>query len=577
MTQLNATNDAVLRSQSARPVGSDDQLAVALTPEILGSLNVGALTALVGSPMGILLSLQSQPMTLVPRSWPILQIPPVPGRFVGRQLALAQAVEAVHQKRSLEVYAPAGTGKSVFVRQLAHQAEITTSHPDGILYLTQLEPFADVLHRVGEMFYHLYPDSYLPDAEWQQALQDVHALVIVNAPNCRVDSIQALQQLLPESTLIVASHHRRSVALGEDWQSIGLDRLSWDDCLQLVEQIQEQALSAVDQAIVKALWQRFDGAVVRLVQLAELAKQGQMPWSQWQVWLANAAPKDDPSAYLVEQLVATLSTPQRWILGLLCALEGVSLRSTQIAGITGPQDPLPSLQGLVRLGLVRVTAGRYGIADHMQTWLASEFESQPWMERGLVVLQDWAAEQPPEALLPELPVLMAFLRWAVAQKQAAVVLSLARSLDTALVLGKRWEEWGRVLQWALQAAWQLEDQAAEAWAWHQLGVRSLLLEDVTTAYDALQQSLRLRRGLDDALGVALTQRNLSYLMRGTVPLEQRQEIRAEQSRHRTYWTLAVLSIVTFCLALGVGSLVRGWLAPDETVLPAQSVPAQSSR
>jgi hypothetical protein len=540
-----------------------------LAPEILGCLNVGPLAVLAGSRYGLLLGAPTVSTTLVGQSLPILQVPPVPGRFLGRQDAVATAIAAIQVGRSLEISGVPGIGKSAFLRHLAHHPTVTTSHADGMLYLNRLEPFEDVLHELGETFYHLYPDSYLPVADWQKALQDVRALVIVNAPYCKVESIQTLRLLMPRSTFVVASHRMRLVNDGHDpealpWQQLELGALSWPESLQLVEQVQDQPIAPAMQPVVQQLWQIFGGEPVRLLQLAELARLSpQQAWTDWQTWLATMPTNDHQAALqcLVDQMVAVLTTPQRWILSLLVAMEGVSLNPEQIASITGPQEPHGSLQGLVRLGLVRPIAGRYGVPDHMRAWLLSKFDSQRWMLQGLEVMQVWSQQQTPETIVAELSVLMAFLRWAVLQKQSQAVLSLARSLDTALFLGKRWDEWGRVLQWALQAAWQESDVKAEAWAWHELGVRALLLEDVTTAYDSLQQSLRLRRGLDDRVAIALTQRNLSYLMQGTVPSGPKAAIAAEQSRRRTYVSLAILSLITFSLSLVLGLAVKHWLGP----------------
>jgi hypothetical protein len=553
-----------------------EALETLLASEILGGLNVGSLAVLAGSRYGLLLEQQTQPTTLVGQTLPILQVPPVPGRFLGRQEEVATAIAAIQAGRSLEISGVPGIGKSAFLRHLAHHPTVTTSHGDGMLYLNRLEPFADVLHELGETFYHLYPDSYLPVGDWQTALQDVQALVIVNAPYCKVESIQTLRSLMPRSTFVVASHRARLThgdgrEVDAVWQQLALGALPWPDSLQLIEQVQDQPIAPLMQPVVEQLWQIFGGEPVRLMQLAELARLShQQSWADWQAWLASPAASSIrstnlPSAslqHLVDALVAMLTTPQRWILSLLVALEGASLSLEQIASITGPQEPQSSLQGLVRLGLVRPIAGRYGVPDHMRAWLLSKFDSQPWMLQGLEVMQAWSQQQPPETIVAELSVLMAFLRWAVAQKQSRAVLSLARSIDTALFLGKRWNEWGRVLQWALQAAWQASDVEAEAWAWHELGVRALLLEDVTTAYDSLQQSLRLRRGLDDRAAIALTQRNLSYLMQGTLPAGPKAAITAEQSRRQTYVSLAILSLLTFSLSLGLGLAVKQWLTPE---------------
>jgi hypothetical protein len=156
------------------------------------------------------------------------------------------------------------------------------------------------------------------------------------------------------------------------------------------------------------------------------------------------------------------------------------------------------------------------------------------------------------------------------------VLAMARSLDAALILGKQWEQWGRVLQWALQAAWQLADDRAAAWAWHQLGTRALLLDDITTAYDALQQALKLRQAAGDPAAIALTRANRDQVIQSALPTPAQAVVRAESGRQsggqsgrqsQPYAALLVISIVTFMLALVAGLAIKSWVAPSPRSVP----------
>jgi hypothetical protein len=554
-----------------------ESLVDRLAPVILGSLNVGAYTALVGSAEGVLLQPIGQPTNLVAKPAAALQIPPAPRRFLGHEAALATAIAALKAGQSLEIVGRPGLGKSAFLRQLAHHPEVTTSHPDGILHLAQIEPIGDLIQSLGERFYHLYPESYLPPAEWQAALADCQALVLLNVPEARTEDLRQLAQLLPQSTFVFTSQTPRMAAAGlpQPIAVITLESAPLTVSQQLVESVLDRSLTPAETGQLAQLWQCFRGESTALIQLAELQGEAATTWDNWQTWLA-AHPKATAAVAqqrLIEQLMQGLDTPQRWILGLLTALDGGALTSQQIAAITGPQDPRSSLQRLVRLGLVQVVAQRYRMVEHLRPWLTRQFSSQPWMERGATVMQDWLVDQPPDMILAELPVLMAFLRWAVAEKRSPQVLAMARSLDSALILGKQWEQWGRVLQWALQAAWQLEDGRSEAWAWHQLGTRALLLDDITTAYDALQQALKLRQARvrtmpgmandADRLAIALTETNQRQVIQSALPTQKKAEVKAESADHsQSYVALLVISLVTFLVALAVGLAIKPLLTPS---------------
>jgi hypothetical protein len=569
MSQISGIN------RNSRSESLIDRLATVL----LGSLNVGRYTLRVGAEAGALLEPIGQPTNLVAKPLTTLKIPPAPRRFLGHEAALNQAIVALKAGQSVEIVGAAGVGKSAFLRQLAHHPDVTTSHSDGILHFATIEPIGDLMQSLGETFYHLYPESYLSESEWRLALADCQALIMVNAPGARSAALLQLRQLLPQSTFVVASAQPRLAASGWPGELAVLTLQSPDLVVsqQLVADVLGRSLTMVEQAQLAQLWQCFRGESARLIQLAECLREQPQAWDDWAVWL-TAHPKPDrvvAHQRLVVQLMADLDTPQRWILGLLTALDGVSLTIGQIAAITGPQDPRSSLQRLMRLGLIQVVEQRYRVVEPLQGWLTRQFATQPWMERGLVVMQDWLTSQTPETIGPELPVLIGFLRWAVAEKRSAAVLAIARLIDSALILGKQWEQWGRVLQWALQAAWQLEDERSEAWAWHQLGTRALLLDDITTAYDALQQAWKLRQGrvrsagampsAADMLAIALTEANRAQVIQSAVPTPKQAEVRAtaaDQQSQQTYGALLVISLVTFMVALLVGLGIRSWVAPS---------------
>jgi hypothetical protein len=550
---LRATNVPANETQ-AEPC---DRLESELAGSILGSLNVARYCVLVGSPLGVLLTPLVQPSNLVAKPLPLLQIPPAPQRFLGRVAAVEAAIAAIQAGQSVQVVAGAGLGKATFLRYLAHRLEVTTSHPDGILYVSRVQAVEDLVQTIGERFYVIYPDSKLMQEEWQVSLQELQILIILADAQWLPEDVQQLRQVFGQSTFLLAGRSSRSLP---DCVTIKLPVLSLPETRELAQQVWGRSLDATDERWVELCWQRFQGHPARLVQLFELLRQGKWDWAgcQQRLW-GSGVTQRAAAEQLLRQTLDTLSTPQRWILGLLCALDGVGLTVGQIAAMTGPQEPQSSLQGLLRLALVQQFEGRYRVADYVRVAAAKQFDSEPWMARGADVLVEWLKGQPPELVLPEVPVVMAFLGWAVRQQRWELVLQLARSVDAVLVLGKLWEEWRRSLQWALQAAWQLADRSAEAWAWHQMGVRALCLEDVTTAYDALQQSLRLRQELGDPQAIALTQRHLGYAVQGAMPSTVRSEVRSEVRRRRVSAMLVVISLVTFGLSVLGGLVVKDWL------------------
>jgi hypothetical protein len=380
---LRATNIPTNETQAE----SRDRLEGELAGSILGSLNVARYCALVGSPLGILLTPLAQPSNLVAKPVPLLQIPPAPQRFLGRGAAIAAAIGAIQSGQSVEVVAGAGAGKSTFLRYLAHRPEVTTSHPDGILYVARVQAIADLVQMVGEKFYVIYPDSKLTTEEWQISLQELQILIILADAQWLPEDIQQLRQVFRQSTFLLAGRSSRSLP---DCVTVKLSVLSLPETRELAQQVWQRSLDVTDEQWVELCWQRFQGHPARLVQLFELLQQGKWDWAgcQQRLWGAGVTQRV-AAEQLLRQTLDTLSTPQRWILGLLSALDGVGLTVGQIAAMTGPQEPQASLQGLLRLALVQQFEGRYRVADYVRVDAAKQFDSQPWMERGADVLVEW--------------------------------------------------------------------------------------------------------------------------------------------------------------------------------------------
>jgi hypothetical protein len=562
-----------------------------LQAELIGALYTGGYELSVGAAAGHLLKRDARSPVLVPNGRPILQIPPAPVRFVGRVQEVAQAVLALKSGRSVELWGELGIGKSALLRYLAHHPEVTTSHPDGILNLGQLRPMTDrqwptavrgasspenqrSSENLGDLrqtlidtFFYTYPDGPLPAAAIEQALGEQQALILVDGGQWSGADLQKLQATLACCTFLVASRQPRLTAIrSPEGLVIELKALPLTAMQQLVEQVYSQPLTPTELGVVVTLWERFQGNPQRVLQAAAIVQQGGWAWTD----LAAAQPGlSAPAAQraLAHQAWQSLATPERWILALLMAMPGVGLRQEQIAQITGPRDPRSNLQALVQWRLVMGQGDRYVLATALKGAVGADFDPQPWLERALTHWLTWMEQADVEAVLVDLEGVMFGLRWAVGQGRWAEVLQMARALDIPLTLGKQWETWGRVLQWALQAAWHLQDPAAEAWVWHQLGTRALLQEDVTTAYDALSQALKLRQDLGDRLGAALTQHNRDGLMQAVVPADRRPLI---STRRQTALALILLSLITFSIALGLGLGIQKWLHIGPDLGPAYS-------
>ncbi|HEX2042443.1 MAG TPA: hypothetical protein VHF24_07370 [Acidimicrobiales bacterium] len=95
----------------------------------------------------------------------------------------------------------------------------------------------------------------------------------------------------------------------------------------------------------------------------------------------------------------------------------------------------------------------------------------------------------------------------------ADVLRLVRVAEPAFAANAWWGAWKSALCLALDAARNLGDRRVEGWALHQLGVRSLGLEDESTARDLLEEALQAREEAGDREAAEVTRSQLD-LIRG---------------------------------------------------------------
>jgi hypothetical protein len=93
----------------------------------------------------------------------------------------------------------------------------------------------------------------------------------------------------------------------------------------------------------------------------------------------------------------------------------------------------------------------------------------------------------------------------------ADVLRLVRVAEPAFATNAWWGAWKSALCLALEAARHLDDKRVEGWALHQLGVRSLGLQDESTARDLLEKALEAREAAGDPEAAEVTRTQLDLI------------------------------------------------------------------
>ncbi len=554
-----------------------NQLETALQCETIGQLIVGSTTLSLGSVHGALLGdFEDQESVIESKLPPIVQIPRAFSGLVGRQTEIASAITALQAKQTVEIYGQAGIGKSVLLRYLAHHPKVTLSHSDGIFDLSSIGSVSDRLQTLFDGFYLSYPPIKLSADDLQQALRERQVLILLDDDGLTAVELQQLVATLPNSTFLIASRDRRL----QDEYSIKLDGLSLLDSTTLIEQelgrfashnVGQTSPCLPHNRTIESLWRLLSGHPQQLLQVAALAREDKISLET----VLNQLQVDDLESSLTRIILASLPKPQRWIMAVLVAMGRVGLLPEQIAVITGPPNPIPSLQALMQRHLLQIEGHHYCLSSSLVDVLQKASNSTPWMEKVLTHLLPWAEnhQESPLILLAERATLIHAIQWAISQARWTEALQLVRSLEIALALGKQWGTWQRVLNWGLQAAWALENSASEAWGLHQLGTLALCQEEVTTAYDALTAAINLRSLLDDTIGETVTRHNLNRLKKITVPQDTIQATWVVNPLG-VYLTLALISFLVFMLSGLVGLAIANRFGQPVPSVHPKVAPAQ---
>lgn len=450
---------------------------------------------------------------LLPRGGPrpgIRRSPRSPGpsrassEILGREEEVAAAQAAVESMVPLQFQGEPGTGKSTL---LSHLVEHCTAPPDGIVQVSaQGTEVSDLLQRVFEVMYESEAPLKLTDAQMQQFMQRLEALIVLDDVDLPPEDIQILMESAPHCSIALASAEE---LLWGEGRTIPVSDLPEPAALSLIERELTRTLRPEERPDATALWEGFSGHPLHLVQaIALIREEG---WSFPSV--GEMARASVPVEALVNGIVEVLTERERRMLGVLACLNGTPVHPDFVAGLTGLSAPTPALNLLVRRGLAHSEGTRYSVAEPATETLRRAVEADWWSERIVDYLADWseANRKDHHRILDESGPLL----WAIDQLEATArwphLLRLARATEAAFGLGLMWGAWHKVLMAGLEAARELEDHEAEAWFLHQLGSRAICTDDESAADRYLMSALELRQALPNDRQITATRNNLSML------------------------------------------------------------------
>jgi hypothetical protein len=474
--------------------------------------------------------------------------PKPPVGLLDRKSELASATADLEGIRPVELFGESGIGKTTLLRSLANQ--VTPSQfPDGLVYLpVRGQSVDDVRQNLFEAFCAC-DDRYKPsDTELHRWLREKRALVILDDLALERDDAEALLDVAPACAFAIATPQR--VMWRGEVDARKLPGLPVADAVALFQHELGRVLTAEETAPVERLCIELDGHPLRVLQAAARAREDRRA-------IAAVAPGGQPIAPVV-----ALSESERVVTHALAVI-GPGMDRAALAATTGLPDVDAVLAQLERNRIVSREDGRYRLI--IQPADGNEQATMLMMTRALAHYTEFAdsLSDDPSRARAEFEPIVGTIEGAIALGWTRDALRLARLLEMPLALGARWGAWNDVLQLELHAARALSDQAAEAWALHQIGSRALCLRNFPAARHALTQALRIREALGDRAGADVTRHNLSLLPPVPAQSDRRDETPTQElpGQEQGTGTLGVGGALGGVTGLAAVAALAFWLWP----------------
>ena len=441
------------------------------------------------------------------RQTPIRLRPSAFSNLLGRKAEIEQSVTALKASQTIELYGSAGIGKSDLLRQLAYHAtaESLQYFPDGVIYfhLLREEPVEDLQQNLFEAFY----DSdrpFKPSAvRVQHDLQNKRALILLDNAKLSRKDIEKLGAIAPNCVFAFTSSER---SLWGEGQPIQVSGISPDAAFLLIECELGRSLPPQSRKIAESLCVALKGHPLEILQ--QIANVREETESLTDV--AHRVESTSSEKARIGQLLDLLKKEQRSVLVALAAMGGIGLSARQVGAIAAVQDVGSALRSLEAKHLVQKEDSRYSLSHNLLEPIQQQEDLTPYLERAISLFIPWSQQAMPEEWQRESESVFYLLQWSVQQGRWNDVLLLGKPFESALALSGQWELQAQVLQWYEQAAENLGDKTAVAWASHQSGVRALGLGETSRARNLLNKAFKLRQELGDIRGAELSQRCLNF-------------------------------------------------------------------
>ncbi len=357
---------------------------------------------------------------------------------VGRDEFCDEVLALLRERTPVQVYGPAGVGKSAVLRDVARRA------PGDVVYLTAGHGSLDDLCQ--ELFESCYDaGTYRPsDTKRRRLLGDLDALVVVDDVHLAQDDLDRLLDHVPRCVFLFGGRERTLWGRGRAFDLPPLDDTAGRELI-----VRELGDVPADEPAVATALREASGRPAVLLRCG--------------AFLRDTGVKGEPTSQGLDDatctvlLVASLSEPARQVLSVLAGLPDIAVSVDVLATLVGIDVGAGVHDELRRSRLTVAEHSRHRVTPDVAAVVAREAGDRPTRADVTAAarrLTGWAAEA---NVVAEADLLVRILELAYAATAYAEVRALARAVGPRLAMAWRLGAWARVLALGLRAA-----QAARA-------------------------------------------------------------------------------------------------------------------
>ena len=502
-----------------------------------------------------------------PRPQPPRILPPTVAGFLDRESEQGQVGAALARRQAVDLHGPDGMGKTALIGQVM-QTQLPGAYDQGTVYLSAgHETREDLLQELFESFYETDGTVKATENLLRRYMVGKRALIAVDDANHLAEGeAEDLIRAVPQCAVLIAGR-KPQVWSGV---SVALARLPEQQALALFEQ-RYGRLTAEDQPVVKAICGALGNMPLAIVKTATVAAQQRLPLAQVLLQVQPPAGQRDPVGQAFQVVAGRLSAEERRVLGGLAAPGGRTVEQEALPAITGltPEQVSQALAHLQQMGLVYANSPRYSLDDAFRPYIRGAFAGEGMRARAADHYLQQAPRLRGRPRDPDERNVMAALDYYYQQRRWGEVVWIARAVDRYLATTGRWGQWRQRLEQARQAARELGDRAAEAWAQNQLGVIALGAGNMAAAAGFFQAALALWQALGDRAGMTIARWNLQILA-AVPPTPPRKAKPGKAAAGGGGLTLPIVLAAVLAVILVIGVLVIPWGPPTATVTPSHT-------